>query len=123
HGLADRPQVIGESNERARGRTATAAVDAANRWTTLLLCGLSDGRRVAVPLSVVARLEVFQTKSIERLANELVVQYRGDVLPLMDIEGLLEGGGAGSGLSRAGENGTIQVLVHDIGTRSLGLVV
>jgi two-component system chemotaxis sensor kinase CheA len=116
-GLAQQAAVIGE--ERHRARRAEAAHDTANDRSAVLLFSLSDGRPMAVPLSMLARLEVFDAKMVERLAGSGVVQYRGEVMPLVDIEQVL--GGAGSSYPAPGER--VHVLVHNTGRRHVGLMV
>lgn len=57
------------------------------RLTSLLLFDTGSNTTMAVPLSLVARLEEFPQHQVERSGNQLVVQYRGDLLPLLPIEG------------------------------------
>jgi two-component system chemotaxis sensor kinase CheA len=40
---------------------------------------------MAIPLSVVARLEEFPRRMLENLGARQVVQYRGEILPLVDV--------------------------------------
>jgi two-component system chemotaxis sensor kinase CheA len=56
--------------------------------TSLLVFDPGSTSLMAVPLSLVARLEEFPRKQIEHTGGRLVVQYRGDLLPLLPIEGL-----------------------------------
>jgi two-component system chemotaxis sensor kinase CheA len=44
---------------------------------------------MALDLSRVARLESVDRSKIERVGDKLVVQYRGEILPLIDLEGAL----------------------------------
>ena len=59
----------------------------ASRVTSLLLFEAADGSLMSVPLSLVARLEEFPRSEIERAADRQVVQYRGNLLPLLPVEG------------------------------------
>jgi two-component system chemotaxis sensor kinase CheA len=59
--------------------------------TSLLVFDPGSTSLMAVPLSLVARLEEFPRKQIEHSGGRLVVQYRGDLLPLLPIEGLEQG--------------------------------
>jgi two-component system chemotaxis sensor kinase CheA len=54
-----------------------------------LLITMVAGRRVAIPLSMVTRLEEFPAASIERVGAREVVQYRGQILPLTRLARLL----------------------------------
>ena len=85
----------------------------ANRLTSLLLFDTGNNSCMAVPLSLVARLEEFPQKQVERSGDRLVVQYRGDLLPLLPI---------------AGSSGELRpdpqpVVVFSEGGRSMGLMV
>ncbi|MBO9521516.1 MAG: chemotaxis protein CheA [Nocardioidaceae bacterium] len=62
-------------------------VDASGRdGVQLLLVGLSDGRRVGLPLAVVDRLEEFERERFERVGVHEVVQYRDRLLPTVRID-------------------------------------
>jgi two-component system chemotaxis sensor kinase CheA len=88
------------------------------RRNPLLLLQTGTGRRVALPLSTVMRLEVFEGSAVERLDNYAAVQYRGRVLPLVDMDQLLAGTGSG-----VPGRGTFPVVVYDDGRRRVGLAV
>ncbi len=62
--------------------------DNAESLTSLLVFEADGTSLMAVPLSLVARLEEFPRKQIERTGGRLVVQYRGDLLPLLPLDGL-----------------------------------
>jgi two-component system chemotaxis sensor kinase CheA len=51
---------------------------------TLLLVRAGD-QRLAVPLSEIVRLEEFPAKALERSAGRDVIQYRGQILPVMPL--------------------------------------
>ena len=53
--------------------------------TSLLVVKLSTGRRVALPLAVVERLEEFPLTRVETVGQNQVVQYRGVILPLLRL--------------------------------------
>jgi two-component system, chemotaxis family, sensor kinase CheA len=56
--------------------------------TTLLLFDGGDNASMAVPLSLVARLEEFPRKAIEHSGDRMLTQYRGDLLPLLPLHGM-----------------------------------
>ncbi|QBI21255.1 histidine kinase [Egibacter rhizosphaerae] len=116
-GLAHRSQVVSEARERGllRDLDDVAAVEAGSQ--TLLLVALGDDRRAAVPLSEVNRLEEFTADAIERSGHQEVVQYRGEIMPLLRLGELL-----GYGFESAGD-GPLNVVVHTRGGRSVGLLV
>ncbi|NAZ88374.1 chemotaxis protein CheA, partial [Kineococcus indalonis] len=72
----------GLEHAAAEAATASAATGEGQR---LLVVGLGDDRRVAIPLDVVTRLEEFKTESIERVGRREVVRYRGEILPLVRL--------------------------------------
>tara|TARA_Y100001934_G_scaffold280300_1_gene386624 strand:+ start:1744 stop:4554 length:2811 start_codon:yes stop_codon:yes gene_type:complete len=59
------------------------ASSAENKKTSLLVFRAGEGAPKAVPLSLVARLEVFEDKDIEISNNNHVIQYRGQLMPLV----------------------------------------
>jgi two-component system chemotaxis sensor kinase CheA len=71
---------------------------------------------MAIPLSMVARLEEFPAAHVERTGAREVVQYRGEILPLISLPAYFEGRpGAASGMR--------QVIVFAGRHHSVGLVV
>jgi two-component system, chemotaxis family, sensor kinase CheA len=83
------------------------------RTTSLLLFESKPGSVMAVPLSLVARLEEFPRSQIERAGDKLVVQYRGNLLPLSSVEGC-------GGADRIDPQ---PVVVFSEGAHSMGLMV
>ena len=73
-------------------------------------------RRVAIPLDTVTRLEEFPIAKIEHAGSREVVQYRGQILPLVRLSYLL-----GAMPEETGE--TVSVVVYSEGERSVALVV
>ena len=52
-----------------------------------LLFEAGSGAPKAVPLSLIARLENFERKQVERSGDSYVVQYRGGLMPLLPLAG------------------------------------
>src|SRR5258707_9655406 len=91
-----------------------AARDArSSEVTTLLVFRAGGGAPKAVPLSLVARLEEIDLKSVEYSHGRPMVQYREKLMPLIPI----------SADQTMGETGTRPVLVFADGDHSMGLVV
>lgn len=108
----------------ARQRDALAAAEeqglqGERQTQRLLLFSAGSFARLAVPLSLVARLEEFAASRIERASGAEVLHYRGQILPLVFLERALGGGSRSS----IGEGEPILVIVCSNGSRSLGLVV
>jgi two-component system chemotaxis sensor kinase CheA len=71
----------------------------------------------AVPLADIARLEQIPVANVERSKGQSVVQYRGEILPLIGLAEAL-------GQYGSAETGThLPVLVHTMHGRLVGLVV
>ena len=85
--------------------------------TRLLICQVGTDRRLALPMTDVARLEEFTVDQVEKAGNAEVVQYRGDLLRLVHVGPLL---GMGSGQPDAE---TYSVVVHRHDESAVGLVV
>ena len=76
------------SDSRARTLSADPSLPAApipGLRRVLLLQG-ADDERMALDLSRVSRLESLQRGRIERVGDNLVVQYRGEILPIIDLQ-------------------------------------
>jgi two-component system chemotaxis sensor kinase CheA len=82
----------------------------------LLLFGVGAEGRMALPLSLVARIEEFAATRLERAGNRSVVQYRGEIMPLIHLSEVLGVGGVEDG-------GPAQVIVYTERDRSVGFVV
>jgi two-component system chemotaxis sensor kinase CheA len=84
----------------------------------LLVTAVGD-RRVAIPLDPDTRLAEFPRDRIQRVGAREVVQYEGQVLPLMRLSNLL---GAYQEES-TGDGDTVSVVVYSDGERRVALVV
>lgn len=69
----------------AQHDTTDSRTVAADDRTALLVLEVSDGRRAALPLAAVSRLEEFAQDRIERSGVTEVVQYRDGILPLVRL--------------------------------------
>ncbi len=115
-GLAHSSNVIAGSRERALAESAERTEDSRHEYQTMLVMGVGDGGRVALPLSAVARLENLPRASVERSGQRRVVQYRGRIMPLIDVSAWL-------GDVPAMDEEVLQVVVYTRNGRSVGLVV
>ena len=117
-GIGQRSGVLAESLEPAR---VTGQQKAPSEITQqrLLLLRAGSFARLAVPLSLVARLEEFSQSAIERAGGGEVVQYRNRILPLVSLRKVLE--------SYAPDPDQppdpVQVVVFNTGDNSVGMVV
>ena len=89
-GLAQRASVVTETRDRAlTGKATEAAGTAGEKQTFLLFAGPGDSR-MAIPLSTLARLEEFPVSQVEMSGSQWVTQYRGQILPLVRLNVVLE---------------------------------
>lgn len=88
-GLAQKANVVSGVRERAlTEKPASVSEPGADRQTVLLFA-TREGGRMAIPLSLVARLEEFPRSALERVGSQAVVQYRDEILPLIPVSQVL----------------------------------
>jgi two-component system, chemotaxis family, sensor kinase CheA len=117
-GIGQSAGVFTESREQVRATTeqkSHAAVD----QQRLLLFRAGSFDRLAVPLSLVARLEEFPQNQIEHAGGCQVVQYRNRILPLVPLGHVLEPDAPAQDRT----TDSVQVVVFNDGERSVGVVV
>ncbi len=115
-GTAQRASVVSETRDRSAGTRNSVVSDHADDRQTLLLLVVGD-RYLALPISMVARLEEIEPSRIEWADGREVVQYRGQILPLLRL-------GENLGIvSRCDSDSPLQVVVYREGDSSIGLVV
>lgn len=114
-GIAQRAGVISEVRERLVNSKSNKTEEELDNRETLLLFMVGKDRRMAIPLSMVARLEEFPCSLIEKACNQQVVQYRNQILPLIRLSDLLG--------SESIMNDPMQVVVYSEQGRSVGLIV
>jgi len=98
--------------------------EAANK---ILLFRTGDDGRMGIHLSKVARLEIFAVSQIESTGNMNVIQYRGRILPLINVISALPE----RRVRKRDENqdtddqskNTIQVIVYSNNDNNVGIVV
>ena len=85
---------------------------------TILMVAFGDQQRAALPLDQVDRLEEFPRERIESSDHRDVVQYRGEIMPILDL-----GPKTGRGGSAMAENARVSVVVCSVNGVSVGLAV
>jgi two-component system chemotaxis sensor kinase CheA len=106
-----------ETSERQESRAAAlqaAATDAERQ--RMLLAAIGGGRRVAIPLDTVTRLEQVRTDTVERVGSREVVQYRGAILPIVRLDRHL-------GAYGETDREVLEVIVYADHGRSVAIVV
>jgi len=133
-GLAQRAGVVTETRNRALTDKATESVATAGEKQTFLLFAGPGDCRMAIPLSTLARLEEFPVAQVEMSGSQWVTQYRGQILPLIRLNVVLQENVVLHQKDRRNklrtmqappppDSGPIQVLVLNHDGRSFGLVV
>jgi two-component system chemotaxis sensor kinase CheA len=120
-GIAQQARVVDEVRDRALVDSVDEGDGSHADRQELLLAEIGDGSRLAIPLRAVDRLEELSTAHIERAGGTPAVQYRDRILPLVSIARTL--GFAGATPLESDEERLLQVVVHSVGDRSVGLVV
>jgi two-component system chemotaxis sensor kinase CheA len=117
-GLAQHANVVSETRDRAVADDKAKSQHNTDAHQTLLLFSIGKDRRMAIPLSLAARLEEFSTSRIERTGSQEVVQYRGQILPLIHVADHVAGH-----VTPHDPSDTLQVVVCTEQGRSYGLIV
>lgn len=117
-GLAHRANAIAPGRDRVNGEVVDRTVSAVDDSQTLLVLGVGETSRYAVPLSLVTRLEKIERSLVETADKVEVVQYRGEILPLIRLADAM-----GIFGSAAAESDLLEVVVYSENNRSVGLVV
>lgn len=114
-GIAQAHAVAQSVAGAAKSQEARAAEDETS--TALLVLEVGGGRRAALPLREVSRLEEFSVDRIERSGSAEAVQYRDGILPLVRLAGAI-------GLVESvREDDQVSVVVHESGSSRVGIVI
>lgn len=111
-GLAEKAGLLDESRSKSAADLASLEARKTVATQRLLVFRAPSGDRSAIPLDAVARLEELDARTVERSGHDEVVQYRGELLPLVRLTG------------DVGEDGdSIKVVVCAQGGHTVGIVV
>ena len=97
---------------------AQSAVRQNKNTSEFILFRSGANHRMALPLTIVNRLEELPADSVESAAGQAVVRYRGELLPLLAVSSVV--GGAQTAPSG---DGNIHVIVINNGSQPFGLIV
>lgn len=111
-----RRALTAEALERGSSTETVETHKVTSEAQRMLVAGIGGGRKVAIPLSSVARLENIPVSSVEVVGSREVVQYRGAILPLLRLDRHL-----GAMSERATDD--LVVVVYSAGNRSVAIVV
>ncbi|MFI2753226.1 chemotaxis protein CheA [Cellulomonas sp. P22] len=111
-------RALTSEGELARAARQVEEAVEARDVVQVLVVGIGHGRRVAMPLASVARLELVRSEHVELVGGREVIQYRGTILPLARLDRVLRVPG------RAHEDPEeLLLVVYTHAGRSVGLVV
>lgn len=119
-GVAKRANIAAEDSHASATESVVSRSVTREATTRLLVCELASGRRVAVDLGSVDRLEELERSLVEHTGSGPVVQYRGSIMPLVSVA---ERVGAVGHEDLSHGDGRLQVVVHPGCGVPVGLVV
>jgi two-component system chemotaxis sensor kinase CheA len=117
-GFAQHAHVVAETRERPVDVAKTSFGADSDRRQSLLLFNVGGKRRMAIPLALAARLEEFPLSQIEHTGDSEVVQYRGQIMPLIRVGKYITGGAVAEA-----DPEKLSVVVYSENGRSVGFVV
>ena len=112
NGIAKALGAAGSASHEIAEENAAARANAAEQLTSLLVFRAGSAQPKAVPLGLVTRLEELATDKIELSNGRYMVQYRDQLMPLVQMEGV-----------SVQTSGSQPILVFADDGRSMGLVV
>ncbi len=113
NGIANHIGQIGAADE-AEANVQEQQLETGRRdKTSLLLFTAGNNTPKAVPLSLVARIENIDVAKVERSGDQMMVQYREQLMPLTPFDANVQ----------IPENGDKPVLVFTDNNRSMGLII
>ncbi|MCP5195763.1 MAG: chemotaxis protein CheA [Gammaproteobacteria bacterium] len=126
-GIAQQARILSDSHDQSVAAQLREGQDRAAEIQTLLLVRSPGNGRLAIPLAPVSRLEEFESDQVESAGDVDVVQYRGQILPLIRLRNVLNASYSSDRLARteaeAFTTPLLQVIVFGDGARRIGLVV
>src|ERR1700749_5007140 len=88
-GLAEMARVVSELHEQSLAGQGLKAGESSAEPESWLLFRIGANGRMAIPLSLVSRLEEFPAAQVECAAGREVIQYRDQIMPLIRLAAAL----------------------------------
>lgn len=120
-GIAQAGGVMSDATGRQLTDMLDESIDRRRDLQTVVVCSVGE-RRVAIPISLVSRLEEFERKTVERAGGRDVIQYRGGLLSLVSLTQFFDPTSPDP-LAHGDEETMLQVLVHETADDVFGFVV
>ncbi len=126
-GIAQQARILNESHDHNVATRPHEARDRDGERQTLLLVRSPGNGRLAIPLAPVSRLEEFPADQVESAGEIDVIQYRGQILPLIRLQNILSERRTPDRLAHAEVDAPVsnllEVIVFGDGARRVGLAV
>ena len=115
-GLAQSAKVISESSDRRKEKESSDRGHSKKQdQEAFLIFGMGGESRMAIHLDIVARLEEFKCSEVEKSGCQDVVQYRGEIMPLIYLAEVFDG-------VKPVDKEVLQAVVYTRNGRSVALV-
>ena len=115
-GLAQMANVVAELSAHVVANNGAREMTKDNGQDTWLVFRVGGNGRMAIPLSLVSRLEEISPEAVESSGDQEVVQYRGHIMPLVRVSSLLK-------RTPTPNSEMLQVIVYAADQLQVGLVV
>ena len=115
--LAQASKVLEAGSERRHMESVASIASRKSSRRSLLVHKVGENRRLAFPLDQVTRLERLDSSSLEYSGTVEVVQYRGEILPLIRLANVLGVESCPPDMS------LVDVIVHTSHGNSIGIIV
>ncbi|MBK1878265.1 chemotaxis protein CheA [Pelagicoccus mobilis] len=119
-GIAQHSRVVSENADRTISSQEETETVQREDTETLLLFSIGSDNRIAIPLNQAARLEEFEVDTVEHSGRHQVVQYRGEILPLIEIADYVP---TSQPQADKTSREKLQVIVYSTHTGTYGLIV
>ena len=115
-GMAQQGKILSDQDNRTPDNLDYDPTKLSRRESWLLV-DPGDGNQAAIRLDGIARLEEFANEQLELIDNRTVVQYRGQIMPIIDVNGHFQQ------VEIDPNREAINVVVYNDGTRNIGVIV
>ncbi|MBW4453786.1 MAG: chemotaxis protein CheW [Nostoc indistinguendum CM1-VF10] len=121
--LANRTGITAKQKQLLSENAVNSQEQAGDRQTILLFEG-PQGARMGIPLAIASRLEEILASAVEKVANQDVLQFYGQILPLIDLHKIFSDSDRVNNETLATVAETLQIIiVSPYSELSVGLVV
>jgi two-component system chemotaxis sensor kinase CheA len=116
------PQIQRQLTHYSNAHTAKQdAVEDTDRQM-ILLFEAAHGARMGIPLSIALRLEKVDPSAVEKAGTQWVVQYRNEILPLINLQSIFAG--EEQDLAQSADDDLLHLVVISLdGKHNIGLVI